>query len=108
MRDVRSSIANVAVHLAHDTDVLVAVEERVLFLAVGTKPARTAAVRGLVRLKAGIGEDDNESLGVFVRVCDGDVLLGHQLWEGRRREGLCAWHFGAKGQRTEMPMRRRR
>lgn len=100
MGDVRSSITDVTVHLAHDTDVLVAVEERVLLLAVGTEAAGATAVRGLVRLEAGIGEDDNESLGVLVRMRNGDVLFGNELRKGRRREGLGAWHCRAESQRV--------
>lgn len=53
MRNVRPCIANVAVHLAHNTYMLVAVEKRVLFLPVEPSPVDTA-LDSLVCLKAGI------------------------------------------------------
>ena len=51
MRDVRPRVADIAVHLAHDAYVFVAVEEGVLVLLHTIASHR---MRGLVRLKAGI------------------------------------------------------
>lgn len=74
--DVWSRIANVASHLAHDTDVFVAVEQRVLVIAA------RARTRGCtVRLETGIREHDNQPLGVLVGVWDWGVLLRYQLWQ---------------------------
>jgi len=83
--DVRARVGNVAIHLAHDADVLVAVEQRVLVVL----HAIAAAVRGLVGLETGIGEDDDQALGILVVGCDGYVLLGDELWEGGWWERLC-------------------
>ena len=83
--DIGACVGDVAVHLAHDSDVLVAVEERVLVIL----HAIAATVCGLVGLETGVGEDDNEALGVLVVGCDGYVLLGDELWEGRRWKRLC-------------------
>jgi hypothetical protein len=85
MSDIGSRIADIAVHLAHDTDVLVAVEERVLLVAL----ARSAAsVGALVCLETGIGEDDNEALAVFIGGGNGDMLLSDELRELGRGERL--------------------
>ncbi len=85
MCDVGPGIANVPVHLAHDANVLIAVEKRVLFLPLHAHAAG-AAVRGLVGFEAGIGEDDNQPLRVLVGGRDGRVLFGHQLGQRRGRE----------------------
>lgn len=59
--DIRTGITDISVHLAHDADVFVTVEERVLLLALNTVPAGSS-VRGLVGLEAGIAEHHNEPL----------------------------------------------
>lgn len=87
MGDVGAGITNVPVHLSHDTNVLVAVEQRVLILAVHPGAAGTA-VGGLVRLETGIGQDYDESLRVFVGGGDGCVLLRNQLRQRGRRKRL--------------------
>ena len=43
VRDVGTSIAYVSIHLSHDTNVFVAVEKRILLLAVNSR-ATTATV----------------------------------------------------------------
>lgn len=80
--DVRSGFADITVHLAHDANVLVGVEQGVLVASTG------APVRGTICLQAGIGQDDYEAFGVFVVVRDRDVLLGDELGEFWRRAGL--------------------
>ena len=89
MGDVGTSITNVPIHLAHDTDVLITVEQRVLVLTV----AAGASVRSLVRLKTGIGQDDDQTLRVLVCGRDGSALLGNQLRQRGGRERLCAYIF---------------
>lgn len=87
MGDVGAGITNVPVHLSHDTNVLVAVEQRVLILAV--HPGATGAtVGGLVRLKTGIGQHHDKPLGVLVGGGNGRVLLCNQLRERGRRKRL--------------------
>lgn len=49
--DVGSGVADIAVHLPHDPDMLVAVEQGVLLVAAGTT---ATAVDGAVGLQAGI------------------------------------------------------
>lgn len=61
MGDVRPRLADVPVHLAHDTDVLVTVEKRVLFFALDTH-VTSAGVGGLVCLKTRVRQDDNQAL----------------------------------------------
>lgn len=87
MGDVGTGITDVPVHLAHNTNVLITVEQRVLILTVHAIAASTA-VRRLVRLKTGIGQDNNEPLGVLVGGRDRRALLSNQLREGRRRKRL--------------------
>lgn len=89
--DIGASITDVSVHLAHDTNVLIAVEERVLLLSLHAHAAG-AAVGGLVGLEAGVGEHHDEPLGVLVGRWNGHVLLCDELREGRRRERLGACH----------------
>lgn len=87
--DIRAGITNVSVHLPHDTNVLVAVEQRILVVALHAHAA-TATVRCLISLETGIGEDDNESLRVLVALCDGQLLLSYELRQGGRRKRLRA------------------
>lgn len=75
MGDVRTSIANVPVHLAHNANVLITVKQRILVLAV----AAGASMRRLVRLKTGIGQDNNQTLRVLVCGRNGCALLSDQL-----------------------------
>lgn len=79
MRNVGSRVANVTVHLPHDTDVFVAVEQRVLVLPLHAHTAAATAVRGLVRFEAGIGEYDDEPRCVLVTRRNGNVLFGNKL-----------------------------
>jgi hypothetical protein len=84
--DIRSCVADIAVHLAHDTNVLVTVQQRVFLLALTARSVATEA--GLVGLETGIREDDDQSLGVFVGGWYWDMLFGDELWERRRRKRL--------------------
>lgn len=90
MSDVRPGLADVTVQLAHDTDVLVRVEERILLLSTVGSPS--GAVGGSVGLEAGVGEDDDEPLGVLVLRGDGDMLLCDELRQLWRRAGLSSYH----------------
>lgn len=86
MGDVGSRLADVAVHLAQDTNVLVAVEQRILVIPLDAHVSRTGVGR-LVGLEAGMGQDDDQSLSVLVCRRDGDMLLSDQLrklWRGER------------------------
>lgn len=78
MCDIWASITDVAVHLPHDTNVLVAVEQRVLVVALHSHAA-TTAMRRLIRLETGIGKDYDQSLRVLVAGWDRELLLGDQL-----------------------------
>lgn len=86
MRDVGSRVANVTVHLAHNTDVFVAVEKRIFVLALHAHAAgAAAAVGGLVGFEAGIGEDYDKPRGILIACSDGDVLFRDELRQGWRR-----------------------
>lgn len=71
--NVRTSVADVSVHFPHDTNVFVAVQERVFFISDHTV---ATAMRSFVGFEAGVGKDYDEPLGVFVCGSDGDMLLG--------------------------------
>ena len=62
MCDVGSGVADVAVHLPHDPDVLVTIQQRVLFVLFGA----SSSVRSLVGFQASMRQDDNKALGVLV------------------------------------------
>lgn len=78
MGDVGTGITNVPVHLSQHTNMLITVEEGVFVLAVHASAAR-AAVRGLVCLEAGIGKDDDQTLGVLIGRRNGRVLFSDEL-----------------------------
>lgn len=79
MGDIGSSLADVSTHLPHDTNVLIAVEKRVLRFAVAT------TMRRLVRFQTGIGEHDNQPFCVFVMGGNRRMLFRHELRELWRR-----------------------
>lgn len=74
--NVRTCVADVSVHFPHDTDVFVAVQQRVFFIPDHTV---ATAVRSFVGFEAGVGKDDDEPLSVFVCGSDGNMLLSDQL-----------------------------
>ena len=75
MCDIWSCITDVTVHLAHDTDVLVTVQQAVLVIFHAIAP-----VGSFVCLQAGVRQDYDETLAVFVGGWDGMCLLGDELW----------------------------
>lgn len=87
MGNVGPRFADVPVHLAHDTNVLVTVEKGVFLFALDAQMTG-AGVRGLVCFKARVRKDDNQALRVLVRRRDGDMLLGDKLGELGRRKRL--------------------
>lgn len=89
MSNVWTRLTDVTAHLAHDTNVIVTVQEVVLVLAPARPTAR--AMRGLVGLERGIAEHNDQALRVFVVGGDGLVLLSDELRQlGRRhRLGSC-------------------
>lgn len=58
MGDVRARVADVAVHFAHDANVLIAIQQRVFVFTMNAGTA-AATMRGLVCFEAGIGQDDD-------------------------------------------------
>lgn len=82
MSYIRSSVADVSVHLSHHADVFIAVQERVLFVFHGSV---SAPVRGLVSFQAGMRQDDDEALAILVGGSYWYMLLGYELWQLRRR-----------------------
>jgi hypothetical protein len=91
MGDVRPRLTDVAAHLPHDTNVVVAVEEVVFVLSRPRTP--TGAVRGLVRLEGGIAQHDNQALCVFVVGGNGCMLFSDQFGELWWRHGLGSYRL---------------
>lgn len=85
MSDVWACIADITIHFAHDTDVFITVEERVLVLL---HAIASNIMRSLVRLKARIRQNNDQSLRVLVITRDWNVLLGDQLREAGRWQRL--------------------
>jgi hypothetical protein len=84
MSNVGTSLADVSAHLPHDANVLVAIQEGILFI-LGATTTPSPRVRGPIRLEACIGENNDESLSVFVGGGNGNVLLSNELRQGWRR-----------------------
>ena len=84
MGDVWSRLADVAAHFTHDTYMFIAIEQRVFLISC----TMSAPSKSLVGLEAGVGENDDESLGIAVRSGDGRVLLGNELRQLGWRKGL--------------------
>jgi len=75
MRDIWSSIADISAHLSHDSNVLIAVQEREFFIL----STRFAGVGSFVSLETRIRQDDNQSLSVFISSSDRSMLLSDHL-----------------------------
>ena len=78
MCDVWPRVTDVSVHLAHDPNMFVAVQEGVLFVS---HIAHAAAIRCSICFQARVGEYHYKSLSVFIVRRYGDVLFGNQLWK---------------------------
>ena len=89
MGDIRPGITDIPIHFSHDADMLVRVEEGELLIAAGG--SGTATVSSAVGLQTGIGENDDETLGVLVVSRDGHVLLCDELGKLRRGTRLGPW-----------------
>src|SRR5690242_1408782 len=91
MGDVRTRLTDVAAHLAHDTNMIVAIEEVVFVLPTARPTSR--AMRRLVGLKCGIAKDDNQTLRVLVVGGDWLVLFSYKSRQlgWRHRLGSCRW-----------------
>lgn len=86
MCDIRPSLTDISVHLAHHTNVFIAVEQRVFFI-----PTRAIAttVGSTICFQAGMGEDDNQALGFLVIWRNRDMLFSDKLRQLGRGARLC-------------------
>lgn len=67
MGDIWSSITDVSIHLAHNSDMLVAVEKGVLLLALCAGSAISCSPKdSLVCLETSVRKNHDQSLGVFI------------------------------------------
>ena len=77
VRYIRARFADVSAHLAHDTNMFIAVEERVfLFFR-----ALLSTVSSSISFEASVREDHNEPLCALVCGWYGNMLLGDQAWK---------------------------
>lgn len=83
--NVGSRITDVAVHLAHNSDMLVAVQKGILLLALHSHTVSTASMGSLVGLETGIGEDNDKPWAILIAVSNWNMLLCDKLGEGGRR-----------------------
>lgn len=90
MGDVGAGLADIAAHLAHNANVVIAVQQIELVLAAASTTT-THAVRGLVGLEGRGAQHDNQALGVLVAAGDGLMLLGHELGQVGRGQRLRSW-----------------
>nr|POE48735.1 hypothetical protein CFP56_38831 [Quercus suber] len=86
MCNIRTSITDVSVHLSHDTNMLVTVEQRIFCSIFGA--VASVRMRGFIRFQTGIGEHNDQALGILITARDRHVLLGYQLGQTRRWERL--------------------
>lgn len=85
MSDIWASVTDVSIHFAHNSNMLITVQQRVFpFVSHMTCPAR---VGSFVCFEACIREDNNQSLGVLVGGRYRDMLLSVKFWKlwGRTR-----------------------
>lgn len=87
--NIRPSITDVAIHLAHDANMFITIEQRVLLLPLGTRSV--ASIGGFVGFEASIGENNNQSFSIFVGGGDWDMLFCDEFWQVRRWERLGSW-----------------
>jgi hypothetical protein len=94
MGNIRSGIADVAIHLPHDAHMFILFSSQQIYsllLSLHTEfkrlyfssrwpPGLIAAVAGLVGLETGIGEDDDQPLRVFI---------GRTGWEHAAQRPSC-------------------
>lgn len=85
MGDIRPSLTDIPVHLAHHTDVLIAIEQRVFLI-----PTRAIATTmgSPICLQTGMREDDNQALCLLVIGRNRDMLFSDQLRQLGRRTRL--------------------
>ena len=76
MGDVGTGFTNISVHLPHDSDVFVAIQQRILFIS-----HPVAASGGFVGLQTGVRQDHDHPLRVLVRGGDRYMLLRDELWK---------------------------
>lgn len=81
MGNVRSCFTDIPIHFSHDADMLITVQEGMLLVP---DIAGSPSVRGLVCLQAGIGQDNDEPLCIFVGRRNWGVLICNELRQFRR------------------------
>lgn len=78
MCDVRSRLADVSVHLAHNANVLIAVQKRVFVFSLDAHVARTC-VGGFVCLETGVGQDNDQASRIPIVGSYRNMLFGNEL-----------------------------
>ena len=84
--DVGAGLADIAAHLTHNADVVIAVQQIELVLAAAGATAHP--MRGLVGLEGGAAQHNNQALGVLIAAGNGSMLLGNELGQVGRGQRL--------------------
>lgn len=87
MGDIGSSFADVPVHLPHDRDMLIAIEERMFVVSGISGLAPPTRAGNFVGLEGGIGQDNDQPLCVLVASRYRHMLFSYHLrkfwWRAR-------------------------
>lgn len=85
MGDIRSGLTDISVHLAHHTNVFIAIKQRVFLI-----PTRAIATTmgSTICLQTGMRENDNQALCLLVIGRNRDMLFSDQLRQLGRRARL--------------------
>ena len=86
MGDIRPGLTDIAIHLAHDANMLVTVQQGILLIA--TRSRASPKGRGPIGFQTGIAQDDNQAFGVLVMGGDRDMLFRDELRQFGRRTRL--------------------
>ena len=76
MSNVGSRFADIPIHLPHDGNMFVTVQQGIFFISAIPSLTPSPCVGHFVRLEGGIGQHDNEPLSILVTDWDRDMLFG--------------------------------
>ena len=81
MGNVGSRFTDIPVHFSHYADMLITIQKGMLLVS---DVAGSPCVRGLVCFQAGVGQDNDEPLCIFVGRRNGGVLIRNKFRQFRR------------------------
>lgn len=81
MGNVGPRFTDIPIHFSHDPNMLITIQKGMLLVS---DIAGSPSVRGLVCFQAGVGQDNDEPLCIFVGRRNGGVLICNKLRQFRR------------------------